>query len=107
MRKPKSLFPELRACMRRSDAFVLGELRTRVPRLAGLVERSDAMVRPELPGMKPRQPAGWAEYTSRHRGGSGKFCRARSRLYRSQIWQVNMRLKVVAEIYTMHSFALL
>ena len=33
--------------------------------------------------------------------------RARSRLYRSQILQVNMRLKALAEIYTMHSFALL
>ena len=27
------------------------------------------------------------------------------RLYRSQILQVNMRLKTLAEIYTMHSFA--
>ena len=31
--------------------------------------------------------------------------RARSRLYPSQMFQVNMRLKVLAEIYTMHSFA--
>ena len=38
---------------------------------------------------------------------SGKLYRARSRLYRSQILQVNMRLKALAEIYTMHSFALL
>ena len=30
---------------------------------------------------------------------------ARSRLYRSQILQVNMRWKALAEIYTMHSFA--
>ena len=36
---------------------------------------------------------------------SGKLYRARSRLYRSQILQVNMRLKALAEIYTMHSFA--
>ena len=34
-----------------------------------------------------------------------KLDRARSRLYRSQILQVNMRLKALAEIYTMHSFA--
>ena len=33
------------------------------------------------------------------------FRRARSRLYRSQILQVNMRLKALVEIYTMHSFA--
>jgi hypothetical protein len=38
---------------------------------------------------------------------SGKLGRARSLLYRSQILQVNMRLKALAEIYTMHSFALL
>ena len=31
--------------------------------------------------------------------------RARSRLYRNQILQENMRLKALAEIYTMHSFA--
>ena len=36
-----------------------------------------------------------------------KLWRARSRLYRSQILQVNIRLKALAEIYTMHSFALL
>ena len=33
----------------------------------------------------------------------GRLWRARSRLYRSQILQVNMRLKALAEIYTMHS----
>ena len=31
--------------------------------------------------------------------------KARSRLYRSQILQVNTRWKALAEIYTMHSFA--
>ena len=31
--------------------------------------------------------------------------RARSRLYRSKILQVNTRWKALAEIYTMHSFA--
>ena len=31
--------------------------------------------------------------------------RARSRLYRNQILQVNMRLEALAEIYTVHSFA--
>jgi len=33
------------------------------------------------------------------------FRRARSRLYRNQILQVNTRWKALAEIYTMHSFA--
>ena len=37
----------------------------------------------------------------------GKLDRARSRLYRSQILQENMRRKALAEIYTMLSFALL
>ena len=35
---------------------------------------------------------------------SGKLDRGPSRMYRSQILQVNMRLKALAEIYTMHSF---
>ena len=43
----------------------------------------------------------------RHCEGSGKLHRARSRLYRGQNLQENMRLKALAEIYTMHSFALL
>ena len=34
-----------------------------------------------------------------------ELVRARSRLYRSQILQVNTRWKALAEIYTMHSFA--
>ena len=41
-----------------------------------------------------------------HRG-CGKLYRARSRLYRNEILQENMRLKALAEIYRMHSFALL
>ena len=40
-----------------------------------------------------------------HCEGSGKLDRDRSRLYRGQILQVNVRLKALAEIYTMHSFA--
>ena len=35
----------------------------------------------------------------------GKLYRARSRLYRNEILQVNMLLKALVEIYTMHSFA--
>ena len=38
--------------------------------------------------------------------GCGKLYRARSRLYRNEILQVNMRLKALVEIYTMHFFAL-
>ena len=37
--------------------------------------------------------------------GCGKLWRARSRLYQSQILQENMRLKALAEIYTIHFFA--
>ena len=36
---------------------------------------------------------------------AGKLYKARSRLYRSQILQINTRWKALAEIYTMHSFA--
>ena len=36
---------------------------------------------------------------------AGKLYKARSRLNRSQILQVNTRWKALAEIYTMHSFA--
>ena len=36
---------------------------------------------------------------------AGNLYKARSRLYRSQILQVNIRWKALAEIYTMHSFA--
>ena len=35
---------------------------------------------------------------------AGKLYKARSRLYRSQILQVNTRWKALAEIYTMHPF---
>ena len=40
-----------------------------------------------------------------HCEGAGNLDRARSRLYRSQVLQENMRLKALAEIYTMHSSA--
>ena len=36
---------------------------------------------------------------------AGKLYKARSRLYRNQILQVNTRWKALAEIYTMLSFA--
>ena len=46
----------------------------------------------------------WSSSDAR-RGRSGKLYRARSRLYRNEILQENVRLKALAEIYTMHSFA--
>ena len=57
-------------------------------------------------GRRPEGPRGHAHL----RGEVGmriltKLDRTRSRLYRSQILQVTMRLKALAEIYTMHSFA--
>ena len=39
------------------------------------------------------------------RGSFFELDRARSRLHRSEILQLNMCLKALAEIYTMHSFA--
>ena len=51
----------------------------------------------------PRSAPGGAIVGDRE--GSGKLDWARSRLYRGQILQENMRLKAFADIYTMHSFA--
>ena len=45
--------------------------------------------------------------TSHGRGMRQILYMARSRLYRNEIVQLNMRLKALAETYTMHSFALL
>ena len=50
---------------------------------------------------KPRRTKKCNESTRR----AGKLYKARSRLYRSQILQVNTRWKALAEIYTMPSFA--
>ena len=46
-----------------------------------------------------------AIYWNLETGSAWQLYRARSRLYRSQILQVNMRLKALAEVYTMQSFA--
>ena len=51
--------------------------------------------------------AGGAEVEAELATRLGKLDRARSQLYQSEILQENMRLKALAEIYTMHSFALL
>ena len=48
-----------------------------------------------------RHLANWANFQNIF----ANFWRARSRLYRNQILQENMRWKALAEIYTMHSFA--
>ena len=63
----------------------------------------------------PSSPAAWQPVARQARDEkkhgrvvrSGKLDRARSRLYRSHILQENMRLKALAEIYKMQSFALL
>ena len=67
--------------------------------------------RSQPPRRIDKQPAGassrvrmqptWGICTRR----AGKLYKARSRLYRSQILQVNTLWKALAEIYTMHSFA--
>ena len=84
-----STFEDLERAGREKDSIFL-----RVPRLDS--------PRPELtsgwPGRFARRPA-------LQRTWSGKLDRVRSRLYRGQILQQNMRLKALAEIYTMHSFA--
>ena len=82
-------------------------VRPDAPFLAHAAARSNGRVTP-----RPRKGpalAGVAEADAlpRARGGAGcgKLYRARSRLYRNEILQENMRWKALAEIYTMHSFA--
>ena len=73
----------------------------RLPKLASSCTRPAAALRD-----KRRRKEGtttgstWGICTRR----AGKLYKARSRLYRSQILQQNMRWKALAEIYTMHSF---
>ena len=68
-----------------------------------------AEVTPHMEKAKKAAEAAWLAIPRACYGGdtarSGKLDRARSRLYRGQILQQNMRLKALAEIYTMHSFA--
>ena len=66
----------------------------------GLLQQLELLLVLPAEVVVPRKGRGIAD-----RGG--KLYRARSRLYRNEILQVNMRLKALAEIYTMHSFALL
>ena len=59
-------------------------------------------------GLKDQSIDASVDYSPRARpetARSGKLDRARSRLYRSQILQENMRWKALAEIYTLHSSA--
>ena len=62
-------------------------------------------VRPELAREAREQRAPRRYLAIAEMARTGKLWRARSRLYRSQTLQVNMRLKALAEIYTKHSFA--
>ena len=62
------------------------------------------------PGAYATMPAAatWARplaSASKRDAGSVSFDRARSRLYRGQNLQENMRWKALVEIYTKHSFA--
>ena len=66
-----------------------------------LRRRSERNLRRGIRGSPQKTKLRLAEQAAR----SGKLYRAPSRLYRIQILQVNMRLKAIAEIYTMHSFA--
>ena len=53
------------------------------------------------PGVRVGRLQTWGMCTRR----AGKLYKARSRLYRRRVLQVNTRWKALAEIYTMHSFA--
>ena len=97
---PKSLPMSIEELQRRAgfeNALRKGNVRL-VPPLENDVLRRQRLGPPDVPGES-------VICTRR----AGKLYRARSRLYRSQILQVNMRWnmrwKALAEIYTMHSFA--
>ena len=82
------------------------------PALPGRASRSPRAMKVAriLAFLALRPPADALEGRVRHeemrgQARSGKLDRARFRLYRSQILQVNTRWKALAEIYTMHSFA--
>ena len=56
----------------------------------------------------PHLDDGWPQSQSSTRAArSGKLYKARSRLYRSRYLQLNIHLKALAEIKTIHSFAML
>ena len=76
-------FDELPAFVRAAEMIAVRTVRAPTPPLAQLTTGGNELAR------------------------SGKLDRAPSRLYRGQFLQENMRLKALAEIYTMHSFALL
>ena len=75
-------------------------------RAAGAPRGADFSAGPAAAGRSGTWAGGKARRCGR-RTLMGKLDRARPRLYRSQILQVSMRLKALAEIYKMHSFALL
>ena len=67
--------------------------------------RGGASASARRPGAPAAEAGAEAAGRGQRRPATGKLYSARSRLYRSQILQVNMRLKALAEICTMHSFA--
>ena len=78
--------------------------------LASIQPRTSLLKSDEMPerllGRRGVQaPPGVSRFLSNFWLIFGKLWEARSRLYRSQNLQVNMRLKALVEIYTMHSFA--
>ena len=78
-----------------------------LPKFRFYFEQSPAEGTVELDGApESRSPAFRTATIRPHRTRpADQLWRARSRLYRSQLLQVDMRLKALAEIYTMHFFA--
>ena len=82
------------------------------PDWLGIDPSSGTAFRPTTPSLSDRTPrtscftsAPSAGLSSLLRARSDKLYRARSRLYRNQILQENMRWKALPKIYIMHSFA--
>ena len=70
--------------------------------VCGELETADPSAAPAVPA---GAPGSTSACTLRRSGSDQHLRRARSRLYRSEILQENMRLKALAEIYTIHPFA--
>ena len=87
---------------RRPAAHISGKLHIAVLQLQPAEYSVDRILR-----RKPNKASNWRRSpTAPHvekAGWAGKLDRARSRLYRGQFLQENMRWKALAEIYTIHS----
>ena len=70
-----------------------------------IAQIADVSLRSGQSAVRPSEDRACASCAEDPLSSFGKIYRARCRLFRSQLLQENMRLKALAEIYTMHSSA--